>query len=198
MSAFEAIYEDVSQRLQEGCARAKHPYHLVSVACVNDHHGPEIRTVVLRAFDAQARRLRFHADIRSPKVMWLRANPQISLLFYDAESKLQLRFSGTATIHHEDAVTQAQWEQTRNNSKSCYLAEHGSGVVVQAREACGVSAKEMKVDDDAKDALAYSHFCVVESHFQQLDYVYLKHDGHERALLQWGDDGVLQGSWLAV
>jgi pyridoxine/pyridoxamine 5'-phosphate oxidase len=51
---------------------AKHGLHLLTVATVGTDGQPEARTVVLRHVDPLRREIRFHSDIRSPKVQALR------------------------------------------------------------------------------------------------------------------------------
>lgn len=51
-----------------------------------------------------------HTDLRSPKVAEIRANPAVSLLFYDVPGKRQLRAKGRGVIHNQDGLTVERWE----------------------------------------------------------------------------------------
>lgn len=188
----------MSAALDEGVHTGRHPYHLMAVACVNEQHQPELRTVVLRKHDADARIIAFHTDIRSPKVAWLKQNPAIALLFYDTETKMQLRINGLAQVHYDDDITQTHWDQTRQSSKSCYLAEHGSSVEVKDASQCGVDSTSYKVQSAQEEADAYQNFAVIYIDYSALDVVQLKASGHSRALLSWDDMGQMQGKWVSI
>ena len=67
------------------------------------------RVMVLRAFDRATWTLRFHTDIRAPKVKAVRADPRMAVLFYDKGAKIQIRASGTGLIEAEGPVADAAW-----------------------------------------------------------------------------------------
>ncbi|HCY02993.1 MAG TPA: flavin-binding protein, partial [Erythrobacter sp.] len=51
----------------------------------------DARVMVLRAFDADSWLLRFHTDVRSPKVAVIETDSRIGVLAYDRQAKIQLR-----------------------------------------------------------------------------------------------------------
>jgi len=89
-SSLGSIETDIWARLENAAASSRNDFHLPVVATVSGDM-PSLRTVVLRRASATDRKLRFHTDIRSPKVSALLANPSIALLFYHKEHRLQLR-----------------------------------------------------------------------------------------------------------
>ena len=72
---------------------------------------PAVRTVVLRGFDAATRKLAIHTDRRSDKVSEIAADPRIALCVYDAAAKIQVRVSGHAAVHRDDAVAERAWQR---------------------------------------------------------------------------------------
>ena len=50
--------------LSRGVKDARAPFHTPTVATVDAHGQPHMRTIVLRSCDPEARRLRFHTDTR--------------------------------------------------------------------------------------------------------------------------------------
>ncbi|HKK48041.1 MAG TPA: pyridoxamine 5'-phosphate oxidase family protein, partial [Alkalispirochaeta sp.] len=117
---------EIWDELEAGVAQGPHPFHTAALATVGTHSGTpvaaEVRTVVLRYVDREGWRVDLHTDLRSPKVAEIRANPAVSLLFYDAPGKRQLRAKGRATIHTQDDLTAARWETMRSQSRECYRA----------------------------------------------------------------------------
>lgn len=198
MNEFMQRYAAACGELEDAVRNRHNPYHLIVVANVNEQGEPECRTVVLRKFDEQNRSICFHTDIRSPKVQALIKQPAISLLFYNVETKLQLRFSAQAHVHHQDAICTAQWEKTQPHSKVCYLTPHGSGEEVSKAEECGLAAVEHPVDNHEKDIFAFHNLAVIECVYSRLDMVQLNRTGHERMVLQWGDETEPQAKWIAV
>lgn len=195
---FSEIYTLAVRAIDIGIHSRTHPYHLVSVANMGDSGFPELRTVVLRYHNMEERFVAFHTDIRSPKIKAMRLNPKVSLLMYDPEAKIQLRLKGLATIHHKDPFSDSQWENTRPMSKYCYLTKQGSGSIVENRHECGVDSKQVVINEDLLDRVAYEHFAVVKCAYFQLDYTRLASNGHERAILDWNEKGLLKGEWVVV
>lgn len=197
MQPFLERYETACEMLAEGVRRGRHPYHLLVAATITPDGLPAARTVVLRRFDAEKRQLMFHTDRRSAKVDALEACPAIALMFYDSQSKIQLRFTAQAMIHSGDALAREQWAQTRAESKLCYSNPVGSGGVVSQAEACGMEGGEPITEPD-RDAQAFAHFAVVNCQYSALDMVTLHHMGHERCLICWDAQDNLVGQWLAI
>jgi len=195
---FTDIYRLSVQAIDVGIHSRNHPYHLVSVANVGASGFPEMRTVVLRYHDSEAREVAFHADRRSPKINDLNINNKISFLMYDPEAKVQLRLKGHATIHHKDQFADKQWENTRQSSKYSYLNAAGSGVAVADRRSCDVDMQAMSMQADALDSVAYEQFAVVKCVYFIMDYTRLSPLGNERAILQWDEKGRMEGTWVVV
>ena len=64
--------------------------------------------------------LRFHTDLRSKKIKSVEDRFKAYVHSYDSEKKIQLRLTGSVTVHEDDEITKKAWENSRENSKLCY------------------------------------------------------------------------------
>ncbi len=195
---FESLYAQASDMLDEAVRTRHHGFHLMQVASLTLDGAPDVRTVVMRKHEADARLVAFHTDSRSLKLEALRAHPEVVGHVYDTKSKVQLRLRGRAQVHVQDEVAKAQWANTSQNSKKCYLVEQGPGTEVDASDACGVNHSDVAVDDAQAEALAYEHFSVVQWQYDTLEYLHIKVSGHVRARMWWDEQGRLHGKWLVA
>ncbi|MAV85428.1 MAG: pyridoxamine 5'-phosphate oxidase, partial [Gammaproteobacteria bacterium] len=117
--SLEQTLQSAESILEDAIRNAKNLFH-TPVISSHSNEGIQTRTVVLRDFIQDSRIIRFHTDLRSPKVAELQANPAATMQGYDPSIKIQLRMLGSAEVHHQDAVTEAAWAETREMSKECY------------------------------------------------------------------------------
>lgn len=66
----------------------------MSIATVDNHGQPSLRTVLLKYYDASG--FVFYTNLESRKAREIGQNPQVALLFYWAELSRQVRITGTA------------------------------------------------------------------------------------------------------
>ena len=92
-----------------GVADRRSAFHTPVVATVDETGAPSQRVMVLRAADGAARTLRLHTDLRSEKLVHIGEQPRVSMAFYDASAKLQLRLGAQAHIHVQDGVADQAW-----------------------------------------------------------------------------------------
>lgn len=192
----DAIEAQAWAMLVAGTRSHRAPFHSGMVATTGAD-GPALRTVILRGADAEAHRLRFHTDTRSPKFAELTADPRLAWAFYDEPSRLQLRLRGQAVVHHDDAVADAQWQATPLNSRRIYHAVVAPGSVSEAATSGLPPAL-----DDGRWTLEYSerarpNFAVVETFVTHLEALFLHHAGHRRAAFRYAADGRREDArWL--
>lgn len=184
-------YSKVSNELEQAVGTASKQFHLLTVALIDQSGWPTARTVVLRGFDAVNRVVRFHTDLRSPKVGCLQADPRLELHFYDRSTRLQLRLPAEATIHHQDETARAAWLASATSSRCCYAAEHGPSSKI-GPEVEAAYPESPAVDDP----FAYGNFVVVACHFNEMELLELRSSGHRRVRLSW-QDGSLSSQRLA-
>lgn len=197
MNPLPAFYDDLDATLAEalrrlalGVSEAASAFHRPVVATMNGNGHPRLRTVVLRGFEGKPPSLRFHTDLRAPKVLDLRAQPQVAALFYDAEAKIQIRLEGWATVHGRDAVGDAAWASAKAMSRQCYGIRPAPGDPIAAG-----GAYALPEATEEATAAGRENFGAVVIDIANLEWLYLASQGHRRAYFDWTADG-WTGRWL--
>jgi pyridoxamine 5'-phosphate oxidase len=171
--------------LHAGMQSPAHPFHTMAVATAGEDGTADARTVVLRGFDPDGRELRFHTDRRAPKVAALRADPRLTLLFYDPGVRLQVRVPAVATVHHEDGTAAAAWGSSAESSRAPYALADKPGTELRADDPVPNPAPPA-VDD----AVAFGRFVLVTCKFETMEVLELGSAGHRRAAFVWDGDEV--------
>ena len=179
------------QLLSQSVQSARHPFHQAVFATQN-MNAIEQRMLVLRRWVMKRRTLMFHTDIRSPKVVQLRQNPQCSILFYSQPDKLQLRFKCQAHIHYQDRLSDYLFSQTTASQRECYRFSAAPSIEIapSTKEQLFLESGLIHEEDP------YRNFSVCVCNFNQLDLLYLSYKGHQRVLYEWAIDGVLTSTNL--
>ena len=152
---------------------------------------PRGRTVVMRAFDPSARCLRCHIDIRSDKATEIARDARVGWTFYDPALKWQIRLSGTAIIHHGDAVAQAAWQQSQKMSQICYGTLPAPGIVIAGGDQFVLPQSPDEI------ALGERHFAALICTYDEMEGLWLGFKGHRRMRYRWASGGGLKAEWLA-
>lgn len=172
-----ALWQTVAAELVAAAASARHPLHLLTVATVDASGAPHARTVVLRGFDAADREVRFHTDIRSPKVEQIGVDGRVALHWYDPARRLQIRIPAVAIIHHGDALAQAAWKASQPMSRACYTTGESPGTLL---ETVPPAPPPPAADDDR----GLAAFAVISCRFESMELLSLHASGHERIRLR--------------
>ena len=193
--SLEGLEKDVWLRILNGSVKYKDVLHNPVVANVNQH-GVNIRTVVLRKVNIAEKQLAFHTDIRSGKWKDLQQQNNISWLFYDAPGRIQIRLSGTATLHQDDAVAEAAWTTSTMSSRKIYLGETGPSAIA-ASPVSGLPAAFEANDPSPEESRAgRKNFGVVITTVTRMEWLWLNSKGHRRAGFTYSEDGSFKGDWL--
>lgn len=188
----EDVRTDCLNRLIRAPRDRKSPMH-TPVIITGD---VDARVMVLRAFDAQAWRLRLHTDARAPKAQVIAGDPRIGLLFYDKGAKIQIRVRGQGAIVTTGPEVDAAWAASTNFARRCYLGDGpGSGA---NGPTSGLPAEfEGAEPDDAQLIPARENFALLLVTLTALDWLYLAHTGHVRAQFSREDAaGDWTGRWV--
>lgn len=173
----------LAAELEAAAGSARHGFHLLTVATIGGDGHPDTRTVVLRHVDRIGREIRFHADVRSPKVRALRGDPRATLHWYDAARRVQVRIAARAAVHHADEVAAAAWAGSQAMSRACYTSAVAPG---DHLEAFPIGPAAPAVGDDS----GLAHFAVVACRFTAVELLSLHAAGHQRARLHLDRDPV--------
>lgn len=191
----EELFDSLWERLRQGAVHRQSPFHTATIG-TSSEHGVELRTVVLRQANEAARELLFHTDLRSTKVRDLQHNPTISWLFYEPATRLQLRASGVASIHHHDERARLRWERTSDWSRRCYLAPNPPGTILAQPVPNLLPELVRKRPSLAESERGYDNFCVIACEVNFLEWLHLRAQGHQRAQFHW-DGRAWQKNWVA-
>lgn len=169
--------------LSRALADIHHPWSLPSLG-TSSEDGPEVRTVVLREVDPAWRRLVAYSDARAAKVAEVRADPRVTWHFYDPRQRVQLRARGAAVVEQGTDYARGVWLQVPEANRAHYRTMGPPGMVIAAPAEGHIFAP-----GDA------DHFAVLVTTIQELDWLWLAHEGHRRAKFVWREADGWQGSW---
>lgn len=192
-----ASLEEAWRLLLEGSNDRKSPLHTPAVATVRDDGSPSQRIMVLRDAVRDSRMLRFHTDVRASKVADVGPKGPMSVLGYHRDAKVQLRLSGLGRIETNSAASDGAWNKTNLYGKRCYLADPAPGSMVEAPISGLDPSMEGRKPEDFEVIPARDNFAILLIEIRQIEWLYLAHTGHRRALFTWDDtDDRWNGQWL--
>ena len=190
-----SLEADIWQKLSAGCSSYKNPLHNVAVANVNEH-GVNMRTVVLRKVWVNDKKLAFHTDIRSGKWSELEQQNNISWLFYDAASRLQIRLSGRAILHQNDSIANDAWEASSMSSRKIYMGEDGPSTISPIPVSGLPAAFESNDPTPQESEIGRKNFGIVVADIVWMEWVWLNSKGHRRAGFNYAADKSFTANWL--
>jgi pyridoxamine 5'-phosphate oxidase len=197
------FYDDLDLSLAEVCSllsrgapdRTSAAHHPI-VATIDRDGRPQQRVMILRECDWGQRKLRFHSDSRSHKIVQIYETPEVSVLAYDERAKIQIRLSGRAWIDTNDIATEA-WQASTRFARRCYMAERAPGTEVEGPtsglpdDVQGIQPEEEQI------APARKNFATLIVGFDEIDFLYLANAGHRRARWRWDPLAAgWSGRWL--
>ncbi len=144
------------------------------------------RVMVLREFNLENRKMRFHTDYRATKINEFSFISSATVIGYDPNLKIQIKLQGEISTHHDDQVTKEAWNDSTSRSKKCYSVKGGSSKAID--DPAEYDIKEFNVEE------GYRNFAVLIFKFDTLEFLFLKSTGHRRAIHKWEND--LKSSWL--
>jgi hypothetical protein len=188
------VLNEVWAMLKRGATRFNDPFHwpVLGTTIGNECR---MRTVILRQFQLPDRILICHTDSRAKKGPEIERSPLVSWLFYHPKRKVQLRVSGHATLHTDDAVADEQWAATRATSRINYLATEPPGTPIDKPSAGLPDFLLNKAPSLLDSEKGREHFMVISCRIESLDWVVLRTVGNLRARFEWNEGG-LHATWL--
>lgn len=157
--------------------------------------GISLRTVVLRRADIPTKTLFFHSDSRAVKIAEIQENSQVSCLFYDEQSRIQLRITGQGFVHIQDTICDEHWAQLAIPSRKNYLSNYAPGTTLENPGDGLPMHLQGRVLPSAEESEAgKTHFAVLRVEALTLDWLWLSEQGHRRAQFSYEEDTM---QWVA-
>ena len=174
------IFKNINKLLNIGVTDRNHPFHTPIFSTINELNSISARVVVLRKYDEYFRVLNFHTDFRSSKIYELTSNHSSYFVFYDHKIKIQLRIKTHSIIHNRNAISKKAWEDTKLQSRKCYLTKKNPSSKTTKPED-GLPKHLQGIDPTKEESESgYENFTVIENVINNIDYLYLAASGHRR------------------
>ena len=191
MTERKEILDKIWDELTLGLNSGKHPFHIFSVSTVKNNK-PDSRTVVLRAVDKENKSISFHTDLRSKKVLQIKESENICALFYDKDSKIQLRIYGSASKESDSLLIKEKWNSSKEMSKLCYLNKISPSEVINESKDYLYGKEELNNVE-----LGIKNFSIINIKISQIDWLSLNHEGHQRLLINYTSNNKIEFDWVA-
>jgi hypothetical protein len=189
--------EEAWRLLIDGSQNRKSPLHTPAVATVRDDGQPSQRIMVLREAVREDRMLRFNTDHRASKVADIGNKGMVSILGYHPEAKVQLRLSGRGYIEQDSPACDAAWNDATLYGKRCYLAAPAPGSAVNLPTSGLDPDIEGRKPEGFEVAPARENFAILLVEIERIEWLYLAHTGHRRAMFDWDSgNNSWNGHWL--
>ncbi len=191
---FDDILKSSWKLLHDGARNFRSPFHHAGLSTI-DNNIPQSRMVILREFSEIDRTLLCHCDVRGPKVSQIQKNPHTSWLFYDPKKWLQLRLTGTASLHADDDLADSQWKEVKLHHRVNYCTGTAPGSPTEKPVSGLPDFLLDKTSHLLDEPSIRTNFAVIVCRFDEMDWLLLKLTGHIRARFRWENDRT-EASWL--
>ena len=191
MTEKEEILDKIWNELILGLNSGKHPFHIFTVSTVKNNK-PDSRSVVLRGVDKENKSISFHTDLRSKKILQIKESENICALFYDKDSKIQLRIYGSASKEKNSLLIKEKWNSSKEMSKLCYLNKISPGEVINEPKDYLYGKEELN-----NIKLGIKNFSIINIKISQIDWLSLNHEGHQRMLINYTSNNKIEFDWVA-
>ena len=191
MTEKKEILDKIWDELTLGLNSGRHPFHIFSVSTVKNNK-PDSRTVVLRAVEKENKSISFHTDLRSKKVLQIKESENICALFYDKDSKIQLRIYGSASKETDSLIIKEKWNSSKEMSKLCYLNKIPPSEVINESKDYLYGKEELNNIE-----LGIKNFSIINIKISQIDWLSLNHEGHQRMLINYTSNNKIEFDWVA-
>ena len=146
----------------------------------------------MRAVDKENKLISFHTDLRSKKILQIKESENICALFYDKDSKIQLRIYGSASKETNSLLIKKKWNSSKEMSKLCYLNKISPGEVINEPKDYLYGKEELNNIE-----LGIKNFSIINIKISQIDWLSLNHEGHQRMLINYTSNNKIDFDWVA-
>ena len=180
--------------LNRGAAQKRDPLHTFTLGTAAPD-GPRLRTVVLRKTFRERRGLHFYTDFRSHKVTEIEQQAAVSALFWHPKKNVQLRLRGHGSFENQTDRCRAIWDNLPVHGRKTYGTVQAPGQILDdADDDLPAFWQQSDVEKERTD-YAFAHFAVGTLLVQEIEWLLLDRQGHQRAAFNWVEDG-WRGNWL--
>jgi pyridoxamine 5'-phosphate oxidase len=158
------FFDEIKEELRKGAYEQGHPFRYFTMATLGVDKFARLRLIALRNV-SQDLKLTFFTDKRSKKVLHIKENNRVSLLFYDPQKLIQLRIEGIAQINADQFQIQKSWENIGPESRKDYITKEAPGSSLESPD----SLEYLKEGD---------YFSIVEIDPFRIEYLQLNTAGH--------------------
>lgn len=162
----EVFWDELKEKLQGIGSDKDHPFRYATLGTVGLESMPRLRTVVIRDVSKDLT-LTFYTDKRSKKIVHIKENNRVSLLFYDPEHLLQLKVEGIASIVRDEFLLSGYWNEMHPKNKKDYTTRSAPG-------------SDLSNPDNVEYLQEGHHFCMVRIEPFKIEYLKLKRPNHLR------------------
>ena len=194
MTQLDTLLEQVWRLLGEA-ARIPGAAFRTAVIATTSEEGAQLRTVVVRDFDALDHSLFCHTDTRSSKVGQLQAYARMQWLFFNPQAQLQVRVSGVTTVLSDDARTHKLWSEAPLRIRHGYLVEDAPGTPAEQRTTGLPAAMHERHPTPEESGAGLKNFAVLQCKIDFVDWLELGAFGHGRAQFRRQSDR-WHGHWV--
>ena len=182
-----ALVDELWQRIAHGIDGRWPPWGLPTLATIGTA-GPSARVLALRRADGASRQLEFHCDARSEKVQEIRADPRVSVVFWDPGDAIEARLSGTADVECGGDGARAAWTSVSPLRRAACSIDAALGHRLAGSQ--GFEALAASTDDGT----AFARFAVITIVITDIDWLWLGPRDLRRARLRWSGSA-WSGDW---
>lgn len=187
----DTAWAHLTQQLTRATADRRHPFRLVTLGTVAGF-GANLRTVVLRCFNASPFVLTCYTDARSQKITELEAHPTLTWLFWHPRHQLQVKAIGRVHLDQGTPRCQHLWDNMHLGAKATYLAASAPGTP-QPQPTNGLPS-----DFETRPAtdLLPTHFTIIDCAVDTVEWLRLDGLNHRRARYECDASGQWSGTWV--
>lgn len=175
--------------LFQAAVQSRDPFRTPILSTINNGL-PNARILVLRQVQISERQLLFYTDKRSPKVLELQANPNVCLVFWNPDKRIQIRAYGAMQLVQNTTFTKETWQNMPARSRKDYATMQPPSSSLEH-----LNAPLPSLSDEAISADSFENFAVLAAHINHLDCLHLHREGHQRAAFHW-KNSTWDKTWL--
>lgn len=193
--SLSGIESDIWQLLTEGSKNPKSAFYSGTLG-TKTIDSISLRTVVVREVLPTEKSIICYSDKRAGKVEEIERYTQVSWLFWDDETKIQLRLSGTASAHLNDSLAAQHWLKTSASNRRSYMAMQAPGTLLDHPASGLPQGLDRRAPTQEESEQGRNNFAVIVSSIHSIDWLHLASEGHRRARFVFDEGKLSKASWI--